>query len=378
MEEIQLEPLEDPIYYRFFINPDDSNPVFKAYKRAKEIYWVEEEINSELKKDTSQWETLDPKIQHLILHQVAFFLIGDGRVNQTIFEHLDSRITDREVQVWYNFQKMMEDIHNIVYVKLADTYVKDPRERRKIFNAVENYPIINKKINWLKNWLGEGNDIHRLDNETVKTMRDLKKFYLKFNKLANAKTPEHFQKLFDKLDESKPLLARQILINLIMEGLFFQGSFCIIFWINHQYGKLPGLTKANEFISRDEGMHTDFGIGLYNKKIKNRLSQTTVHQIMNEAVEMEIEFMNEALPVGLLNMNINLMSEYIKFVADKLLTDLQYEKMYFTKNPFGFMDKQSVSIRISDFFIDQNVSEYGHHAAGTNSDDQEPNFEDYD
>ena len=164
MGEIQqyAESLEDSSNFRFFINPDDSNPIFKAYKKAKEIYWVEEEIDSELKKDTIQWPTIDPKIQHLIIHQVAFFLIGDGRVNQTISEHLNSRIVDREIQVWYNFQIMMEDIHNIVYVKLADTYVTDPRERKKIFNAVENFPIIKKKINWLKKWLGEGNDMHTL------------------------------------------------------------------------------------------------------------------------------------------------------------------------------------------------------------------------
>jgi len=379
---IHSEPLEDPQLYRLFTEPDTNNPIYKAYKTAQEAFWTDEEVDGTLKIDAVQWPTIEPKIQHLVVHQVTFFLIGDGRVNQTISEHIDSRITDREVLVWYNYQKMMEDIHNVVYVKLVDTYITDPKERNKAFNAVNSYPIIGKKINWLKKWLGEGNDLHRLEDETVQTLKDLKQLYHQFSELSSkftgnsAEVPQKFRNLFGKLDDPKPLLARQILINIIMEGLFFQGSFCIIFWINHQYGKLPGLTKANESISRDEGMHTDFGIGLYNKKIVNRLPQTLIHQIFNEAVELEIEFMAEALPNGLLNMNIVLMSKYIKFVADKLLSDLKYEKIYQTKNPFDFMEKQSISVRIGDFFMDPNITEYRHHSAGTTTEDKELCFGD--
>lgn len=325
-----MEPLEDTKLFRFFINPDPSNPVFKFYKKAQASFWVEEEIESELVKDTNVWSKVDKKIQELIKHQIAFFIIGDGRVNQTISEHLDSRIFDREVQLWYNYQKMMEDIHNIVYVKLADTYITNISERKKIFDAIENYPAINNKINWLKKWLGEDNK---------------------------------------PLDE-KPSLALQILVNIVMEGLFFQGSFCIIFWYGHHYGNLPGLTKSNEFISRDEGLHTDFGIYLYLYRIINKLPEHLVHQIFNEAVELELAFQHEALPSGLLNMNIELLSQYIKFVADQLLTALQYNKIYFVDNPFKFMDKQSISVRSSDFFMDNNVSEYGHHTSGIKVEDQ--------
>lgn len=369
------EPLEDKKYYKLFINPDSSESIFKAYKKAQESFWVEEEIDAELKKDSINWPSIDPRIQNLIIHQIAFFLIGDGRVNQTISDHIESRITDREVLVWYNFQKMMEDIHNIVYVKLADAYVRDAKEKNKIFNAAENFPIIKKKINWLRKWLGENNDINKLEPDTVKSVIELKNAYLAMSAIFKKEIPGDLNILFNKLDEPKPMLAKQILINLIMEGLFFQGSFCIIFWVNHQYGgKLPGLTKANEFISRDEGMHTDFGIGLYIKKIMCKLPQKEVHEIMNEAVEIEIEFMEEALPSDLLNMNPVLMAKYIKFVADKLLSDLGYDTLYNVTNPFEFMKKQSVSVRISDFFMDANVSEYGHHLANSNTGDTELDF----
>lgn len=386
----QIESLEDPVHYRLFINPDPSDPVFKAYKKAQESFWVEEEIDSELKKDSDQWKDMDPGIQHLIIHQIAFFLIGDGRVNQTISDHIDSRITNREVLLWYNFQKMMEDIHNIVYVKLADTYIRNPQERIRIFNCVENYPVIGKKINWLKKWLGEGNDIHKLDPETIETIKKLKNFYLgvsnfvhtsesgnksdQISKLdqtgrSDSRIPEEFSILFNKLEIPRPSLAKQIFINIVMEGLFFQGSFCIIFWVNHQYGKLPGLTKANEFISRDEATHYEFGVNLFNR-MQFRPSQKWAHDIISEAVELEIEHMSEGLPNNLLNMNIGLMSQYLKFVADKILQATRFERIYNTTNPFSFMDKQSVSVRISDFFIDNNVSEYGHHASGTNPDEQ--------
>ena len=381
MSDYIIEPLEDPKNARLFIIADKQVPEFKAYLQAKENFWTEDEINASLKTDSAQIESLEQKILFLIKHQIAFFIIGDGKVNEIIECYLSSRITDREVQTWYNFQESMEDIHNLTYMKLFDTYVTEPNEREVILNAVDSYPIIGRKIDWLKKWLGDDNDIHKLNDPTIESIKELRNVYLKsleFSKGfvvdSEVEIPEHLQTLFQKLDEPKPLLAKQILINLIMEGLFFSGSFCIIFWVNHTYGKLPGLTKANEFISRDEGMHTDFGIGLYNRRILNRLSQELVHEIMGEAVDLESEFMAEALPKGLLNMNANLMTQYIQYVADGLLSDLGYDKLYSVENPFDFMKKQSVSVRISDFFVDPNVSEYGNAFVGTNTEDQEVDF----
>lgn len=386
------EPLEDINNYRLFINPNKENNIFKFYKEAQSTFWVEEEIESELNKDSLVWPLVDSKIQNLIKHQIAFFLIGDGKVNQTISDHIDSRITDREVLLWYNYQKMMEDIHNIVYVKLADTYITNSVEKKKIFDAVENYPIIKKKINWLAKWLEEGNDI-RTSEENIKGIKQLAeqavlyqnicstviKNYSDNKEMSNIvniinKNTKEMQNVINKINKPKPLLARQILINIIMEGLFFQGSFCIIFWYGHYFGNLPGLTKANEFISRDEGLHTRFGIYLYKYKILNKLSQKLVWEIFDEAVNLEIEFMAEALPSDLLGMNLILISQYIKFVADRLLIELGYEKKYNVENPFGFMNKQSISVRVSDFFIDNNVSEYAHFISGSTASDQTLNF----
>lgn len=371
------EPLENINNYRYFIQPDKKNPIYETYLICQELFWVPDEINDALRKDSSNWENIDQKIKNLLIHQIAFFLIGDGIVNQTIANNIEPRITDREVQLWYNFQKMMEDIHNITYVKLADTYVLDPKERKIVFNAVENYPVIKRKTEWLAKWLGN-NDFHKLDNETINELKDLENIYQDLEKLSikihgNNKISK-FKNLFTKLNEPKPLLGKQIYINIIMEGLFFQGSFCILFWFNHTYtGKLPGLAMSNEFISRDEGLHTFVGIKLYNHRIQHRLSQELAHQIMNEAVEIEIDFMSEALPSGLLNMNINLLTEYIKFVADVILIDLKYEKMFFAKNPFTFMEKQSISVRIGDFFMNS-LSEYGNSKANTTNDEQELDF----
>jgi ribonucleoside-diphosphate reductase beta chain len=160
----------------------------------------------------------------------------------------------------------------------------------------------------------------------------------------------------------------------VLEGIFFSGSFCVIFWVFHQYGKLPGLTKANEFISRDEGKHVLFDVLFYNRYITNKLSQDQAHDIVSEAVEIESQFISEALPEGLPGMNSKLMTQYIQFVADQLLQQLQYDKLFGTANPFDFMEKQSVSVRMSDFFVDGNVSEYGHHAAGTEAGDNDLDF----
>lgn len=372
------EVIEDPRVYKYHIDPDRSNKIFDMYKKTQELFWVEEELDIELKTDAINWPNIDPKIKHLIVHQVAFFLIGDGRVNQTISDHIDSRIKDRELQTWYNFQKMMEDIHNITYVKLADAYVSNAKERKIVFNAVENYPVIRRKIEWLKKWLSEGNDLHRLEEDTVNELKKIRIFYNKFKELNNFIENESKiiiePEIFKRLDEPKATLGNQIFVNVIMEGLFFQGSFCIIFWFNHTYnGKLPGLVKANEFISRDEGLHTAMGIYIYNNLIKNRLTQDQAHLIMSEAVDIETDFMTEALPSDLLNMNVKLMNEYIKFIADQLLVEMKYEKIYNVSNPFKFMEKQSMSVRMSDFFM-ITPTEYGSAKSNMNLDQQELNF----
>jgi ribonucleotide reductase beta subunit family protein with ferritin-like domain len=260
-----------------------------------------------------------------------------------------------------------------------NTYVTDTNERNKIFNCVENYPTIGRKINWVRKWLGEDNPFHSVDSATMNLLKSLKSFTVAsakyiFDIVGLNEVFDKYTDLFRKIEEKKPPLARQILINIIMEGLFFTGSFLGIFWINHILGGiLPGLAKANELISRDEGLHTNFGIILYRIYIKHKLPQSEVHEIMREAVIIESEFIVAALPNNLIGVNSKLMIQYIEYIADRLLEELGYEKLYYVLMPseFDFMKKQSISVRMTDFFIDPDVTEYGLSDAGSKNDDQE-------
>lgn len=370
-----MEDIEDPAKFTYFVSVGKNNAYWKSYEKARGAFWLENEIDEELKKDINDKESLDPKIMKFLLHIIAFFVVSDGKVNENI-EQFDSRITIREIKLWYNFQKMMEDIHSIVYSKLVDTYVSDPGQKAAVFNAVENYATIKKKIDWVKKWLGEENEFQKLSDSNISILREISGFYDKtknyFNNF-NAKLPSHWNTVFEQINKPKVSLAKQLLVNIIMEGLFFSGSFCAIFWVAHQFGKMLGLAKANEFISRDEGSHTEFGIGLYKYVIKHKLPASEVYEMFSEAVEVESEFIREALPEGMLNMNSGLMTQYIKFVANQLLVSLGYEKRYEAENPFPFMEKQSVSVRMSDFFMDQNVSEYALSTAFNTAEDQEIN-----
>lgn len=383
MESIESE---EPRYTIFPIKRWD---VWKLYKKAQTLFWVEEEIDTELAKDKKDWDELDPNIQHFIQHVLAFFAVSDGVVNETLIEEILSRVQTREVRFWYDFQVAMEDIHNIVYSKLIDTYITSETEKQKLFNALEHYPSIKKKINWVKRWLGSHNELHKLSPHTRQTLLELEKIYrlvtdfqTSLNKTIDHNDPSTMPKngltqieLFNALHEPRPTLAKQIIINTIMEGIFFSGSFCAIYWVYHTHKKLPGLAKANEFISRDEGLHTEFGIHLY-KTLAHKLPEREVFDIIDEAVEIESDFIKSALPQGLLGMNDKLMTQYIKFVADQLLQNLGYNKHYKLPNPFDFMNKQSTSVRIGDFFTDGNLSEYGHHASGSTTDDQSVDFSD--
>ena len=363
---------------RYTMFPIKRWPEWRAYKKAQELFWVEEEIDAELAKNPREWSTLEKKIRHFLKRILAFFAVSDGIVAETIMEEIMRRIQTREIKLWYNFQVMMEDIHNIVYSKLIDTYIKSEHKKKKLFNAIEHYPTIRRKVEWSRKWLGRDNEINKLSDANQDALLQLRKMYLAAKQISQVmgSTNEpnaQIEQLFADLNEPRPSLARQILINTIMEGVFFSGSFCAIYWIYNNGGKLPGLSKANEYISRDEGMHTDFGVHIY-KSLDAQLSQEEVHDIMREAVDVEIDFICDALPEGLLGMNATLMTEYVQFVADRLLISLGYDIIFDSKNPFPFMDKQSTSIRMGDFFNDGNISEYGHHSAGIGPDDQALNF----
>ncbi len=359
-----MEQIENVENGRYTVLPIKDEASWNSYKKAQELFWVDEEVEKLLVKDAEDWKTLDSGIQHLIKYILAFFAISDGIVNENLTEEIVSRIAIREIKMWYDFQIMMEDIHNTVYSKLIDAYITDPVEKHRTFNAIENFPSIKNKINWVRRWLGNKNDLHKLQPESMKCLRELRR----------APISEPMLELFEKMEVPQPDLARQILINAIMEGVFFSGSFCAIFWIYHHYHKLPGLSKANEYISRDEGMHTEFAIGLYRYKLQFKVPQVEVHKIMTEAVEIESEFINESLPKDLINMNSQLMTQYIRFVADQLLQSLGYSRLYNVTNPFKFMEKQSMSVRMTDFFM-EDVTEYGIHNVGLKPADSELKFD---
>ncbi len=354
-----MEKLESEDEFRYTMFPLKHMEMWEMYKKSQSYFWTEDVANSLLAKDAIEFAGMPKDQQHFILRILVFFAGSDGIVNENL-ENYFSRIRTREYKLWRNFQMAMEDIHSIAYSLLLDTYVRDKKEKDNLFHGLETIPTIREKVTWIHKWLCFSNDIHKLDQPTIAALQALKSATLKSYKsslmLEGAQNPDsmvglapEIQKLFAKIDEPQPSLAKVILINVIVEGLFFSGSFCAIFWFQER-GQLHALGKLNELISRDEGTHTVFAIHAYNNHIQNKLPSAIVHDIMREAVEIEANFIREALPKGMLGMNSDMMTNYIKFVADNLLSELQYPKIYGVENPFPFMQKQSISVRMSDFF----------------------------
>lgn len=362
----ELEPLEDPKLHTLAITASECDKkIMKLYTAMTNDYWVPRTIHLELDKDARGWASLSEPIKHFIKLVLAFFAISDGIVNETLSEELANRVTLPEARVFYRFQEMMEDIHNLTYNLLIESYVTDPAERKSMLNAAVDYPAIKKKVDWLRKWMGNGNPMHRLSHDHRRAIQKLCDVYgngisaaVQLRPGIKIPTDPEVSNVAGMLRVPKTPLAKVILVNTIMEGIFFQSSFCAIFWINHMYsGALPGLIKANEYISRDEGQHTIFGVLMY-QRMKHRLSEGEVHTIMREAVDVEAGFARTALPTGLLGMNADLMTQYVQFMADQLLVDLGYARIYNAKNPFDWMNKQSMGVRITDFFVDSAVTEY--------------------
>ncbi|KAF8192483.1 ribonucleotide reductase [Pholiota molesta] len=255
-------------------------------------FWTAEEID--LSHDLWDWDQLNAGERHFISHVLAFFAASDGIVNENLVERFSTEIQVAEARCFYGFQIMIENVHSETYSLLIDTYIKDPDERTHLFNAVETVPCIKRKADWALHWISDTNST----------------------------------------------FAERLVAFAAVEGIFFSGSFAAIFWIKKR-GLMPGLTFSNELISRDEGMHTDFACLLFTY-LKRRPHQQTVLQIITEAVEIEKEFLTDALPVALIGMNSTLMSQYIEFVADRLLVSLGNNKHYGATNPFDFMDMISL------------------------------------
>ena len=291
---------------RFVLFPIEHHDLWKLYKQQQACFWTAEEID--LAQDISDWENkLNNDEQHFIKHVLAFFAASDGIVNENLAMNFVNEVQYTEAKFFYGFQIMMENIHSETYSLLIDTYIKDREEQNILFNAIETVPAIKKKAEWAIKWINSESFVERL--------------------VAFA----------------------------AVEGIFFSGSFCSIFWLKKR-GLMPGLTFSNELISRDEGMLCDYACHLYNNHIENKLSETKIKEIICGALEIEKEFITEALPVRLIGMNSDLMRQYLEFVTDRLLVSLGCSKVYNSTNPFDFME--NIAIQGKTNFFEKRVAEY--------------------
>jgi ribonucleoside-diphosphate reductase beta chain len=289
---------------RFVLLPINYPKVWEVYKRHEASFWTAEEID--LSGDLKDWSTLNDGERHFITHVLAFFAASDGIVNENLAVNFMSEVQIPEARCFYGFQIMMENIHSETYALLIDTYVKDPVEKDRLFHAIETVPAVKKKAEWALRWIENGN------------------------------------------------FAQRLVAFAAVEGIFFSGSFCSIFWLKKR-GLMPGLTFSNELISRDEGLHCEFACLLYSM-LQQKLTQEEVHQIIGDAVAIEKEFITNALPVDLIGMNSRLMAQYIEFVADRWLSELGYAKIFNSTNPFDFMEM--ISLQGKTNFFEKRVGDY--------------------
>lgn len=302
----QIEPILQENKNRFVLFPIEHHDIWEWYKKSEACFWTAEEID--LSADLPDWNNkLNDDERYFIKHVLAFFAASDGIVNENLAENFVNEVQYTEAKFFYGFQIMMENIHSETYSLLIDTYIKDPEERNKLFNAIDTFEAIKKKADWALRWI------------------------------------------------ESPSFAERLIAFAAVEGIFFSGAFCSIFWMKKR-GLLPGLTFSNELISRDEGMHCDFAVHLHNEHLKNQVPKDRIKQIIVEALEIEREFITESLPVDLIGMNSKLMTQYLEFVADRLLVELKCEKQFNAENPFDFMEM--ISLQGKTNFFEKRVSDY--------------------
>ncbi len=300
-----MEPILTENKNRFVLFPIQHADIWQMYKQAEASFWTAEEID--LSQDQKDWENLNDGERHFISHVLAFFAASDGIVNENLAVNFMQEVQSPEARCFYGFQVMMENIHSETYSLLIDTYIKDGAEKHRLLNALETVPAVSKKGDWAIKWINSDN------------------------------------------------FAERLIAFAAVEGIFFSGSFCSIFWLKKR-GLMPGLTFSNELISRDEGLHCDFACLLYNNHLVNKLPQDRVRAIICDAVEIEKEFVTDALPVNLIGMNAKAMAQYIEFVADRLLVSLGLPKFYNATNPFDFMEM--ISLQGKTNFFEKRVAEY--------------------
>jgi len=301
-----VEPILKENKDRFVIFPIKHHDLWEWYKKCEASFWTAEEID--LHQDLTDWSTkLNDDERYFVKHILAFFAASDGIVNENLAENFVNEVQYSEAKFFYGFQIMMENIHSETYSLLIDTYVKDDAEKDRLFNAIEVFPAIKKKADWALKWIESDS------------------------------------------------FAERLIAFAAVEGIFFSGAFCSIFWLKKR-GLMPGLTFSNELISRDEGVHCDFAVHLHNNHLVNKVPKERIKDIITNALDIEKEFITESLPVSLIGMNAKLMTQYLEFVTDRLLVELQCEKIYNVTNPFDFMDM--ISLQGKTNFFEKRVSEY--------------------
>ena len=301
-----VEPILKENKDRFVIFRIKHHDLWEWYKKCEASFWTAEEID--LSEDLNDWKNkLNDDERYFIKHILAFFAASDGIVNENLAENFVNEVQYSEAKFFYGFQIMMENIHSETYSLLIDTYVKDDAEKDKLFNAIETFPAIKKKADWALKWIESDSFAERL--------------------IAFAG----------------------------VEGIFFSGAFCSIFWLKKR-GLMPGLSFSNELISRDEGVHCDYAVHLHNNHLVNKVPKERITEILTDALNIEKEFITESLPASLIGMNSKLMTQYLEFVTDRLLVELNCDKVYNVTNPFDFMDM--ISLQGKTNFFEKRVSEY--------------------
>jgi ribonucleoside-diphosphate reductase subunit M2 len=301
-----IEPLLEEDQSRFVLFPIKDAEIWSMYKKQVDCFWRAEEVD--LTKDTAHWNALQDDEKYFISMILAFFAASDGIVMENLAQRFMSEVQLAEARAFYGFQIAMENIHSQMYSILIDTYIKDSTEKHRLFNAIQTFPCIKKKADWALKWIGD----------------------------------------------KRSTFQTRLVAFACVEGIFFSGAFCSIYWMKKR-GLMPGLTFSNELISRDEALHTEFAVLLYTKMVK-KIQRHRVYEIVRDAVEIEKEFIGEALPCRLIGMNAKLMCQYIEFVADRLVLQLGYDKIYNAANPFDFMEMISLAGKTN--FFERRVGEY--------------------
>jgi ribonucleoside-diphosphate reductase beta chain len=320
----QVEPILQENKNRFVIFPIKHHDIWEWYKKMEASIWTAEEID--LSQDLNDWNNkLSDDERYFIKHILAFFAASDGIVNENLAENFVNEVQYAEAKFFYGFQIMMENIHSETYSLLIDTYVKDEAEKTELFTAIDVFPAIKKKAEWALKWIESDS------------------------------------------------FAERLIAFAAVEGIFFSGSFCSIFWLKKR-GLMPGLTFSNELISRDEGVHCDFAVHLHNHHLINKVPKDRIKEIIVNALDIEREFITESIPVSLIGMNATLMTQYLEFVTDRLLVELGCERVYNTANPFDFMDM--ISLQGKTNFFEKKVGEYQKSGVmNTDSDAQKISFD---